>query len=316
LEKSVFSSFSVRPDGTTSVYIDGQLVQSFARKSNAPPNGENARGRSQNSNPEIFKQSKLKISRAKYHVSELDRAWTEFRDTVPYDINIVDDKSSQESVFLLDVRHPVPDHFSVILGDAIHNLRSALDYLICDLARSAGQTRCEQNGFPIKGKAQKFKSGTTRKLKGISPRAERLVLAIKSIENLNYPLHLLNSLDVLDKHNSLVITTLAVVDINVDVGLQGVNIGPNGTFRLGGGGQQFLSNAGQPSHFTEIYPIVDRLEVHRCPNTIHNYVELSVSLCFGDSDIIEIGGKNVFDTLDCLIEYVERVIGVFERTCA
>jgi hypothetical protein len=75
----------------------------------------------------------LKLDRASYHLNSLDakgREWSE-RETHRY-ISHTDRQSGKQYVYI-KFTQPVPAELRLIIGDCLHNLRSALDNLVYDL---------------------------------------------------------------------------------------------------------------------------------------------------------------------------------------
>ncbi len=75
-----------------------------------------------------FSASRLKVERADKHISELDDAVREFLETRPYGITLDKNPESGDSLLQYGWNKPVPgEQFGLIIGDAVHNLRAALD---------------------------------------------------------------------------------------------------------------------------------------------------------------------------------------------
>ena len=92
---------------------------------------------------------RLKIERAKKHIRDADVACN-FYATDPYVVVPKRDPKTREVSFYLAHVDDVPVGISAIAGDAIHNLRSALDYLAYQLvAIAAGQTPPNFIYFPV-----------------------------------------------------------------------------------------------------------------------------------------------------------------------
>jgi len=70
-----------------------------------------------------------KVERAEKHIEDLLLACEAFFDSKPYEIEIKVDPDKSERSYHLVRMAEVPDEIMLICGDAIHNLRSALDYL-------------------------------------------------------------------------------------------------------------------------------------------------------------------------------------------
>jgi hypothetical protein len=106
---------------------------------------------------------------------------------------------------------PLDPRFAIILGDCVHNLRSALDHLVAQLAilNNAPSAAIEKTAFPVCLSAADFKNSTVRK---VAPYISRNALA--EIEKLQpYStgdgvqdiLWVLSQLDIIDKHRLLIV---------------------------------------------------------------------------------------------------------------
>jgi hypothetical protein len=111
-------------------------------------------------------------------------------------------------IFWMDAGEP-PIRLSVLLGDCVFNLRSALDNLVCGLARSVNpQDTCTSRRFPISTNEAKYRKGRNESLRGVSDQAKKLIDELqpwrRPINTMEAdPLHLLNCLCNYDKHRSL-----------------------------------------------------------------------------------------------------------------
>jgi hypothetical protein len=96
-----------------------------------------------------LKGVRVKIDRAKKHLSELDRSIRAFEALHPY--SVMPDKKSEPSYvidrFWLNV--DIPDEWAAVLGDCVHNLRSALDLLAVALVEANGGTPGDHTSFPV-----------------------------------------------------------------------------------------------------------------------------------------------------------------------
>src|SRR3954447_18888315 len=68
-----------------------------------------------------------KVDRAAEHLRALDLGCKVFLHTKPYYVAAEFDAEAERHAILLRVREPVPIVLSVIVGDFLHDLRSALD---------------------------------------------------------------------------------------------------------------------------------------------------------------------------------------------
>lgn len=103
---------------------------------------------------------RLKVERSEKHLAELQAAIETFLATQPY---CVVKKVDPEWVYEMAHVAPVPDCIGAIIGDAVQNLRSALDHLSYQLMSVA--TRDEPSDrqkrwshFPIRETDRKYES--------------------------------------------------------------------------------------------------------------------------------------------------------------
>lgn len=68
-----------------------------------------------------------------------------------------------------------PTRLGVILGDVIHNARSALDHLVWQLVIASGKTPTRRNAWPIVTNRTKWKSSAATRLKGVHTRQIKLI---------------------------------------------------------------------------------------------------------------------------------------------
>jgi len=76
-----------------------------------------------------FRSAHLKIDRAKHHVEELNGRILRFQSEHPHEIIIEADPEPGYKVYKFRLTEPVPfADFSVLIGDALGNMRAALDH--------------------------------------------------------------------------------------------------------------------------------------------------------------------------------------------
>ncbi len=101
---------------------------------------------------------KLKIERAKEHLENLEIKLREFQDSTPFRVTTYE--VSQDSSFVIRCQIPIIDtKLAVIAGDAMYNLRSALDHIAWQLALIKAEKPFEHTAFPVidENKPQKIK---------------------------------------------------------------------------------------------------------------------------------------------------------------
>lgn len=158
--------------------------------------------------------SKLKISRANRHIRDLESLFDSFVNDNPYRLKV---NANEDGSFTVtsEFERSLPSETATIIGDTIHNLRSALDHLACDMIRQSGQEPTRYHGFPIYEKKTDFDGGITSKMKGAANKFMDFVKAQRPYRDCggNAWVHDLSALDNDDKH--IVLTpTIGVVKIS------------------------------------------------------------------------------------------------------
>jgi hypothetical protein len=98
---------------------------------------------------------RAKIERAKEHIRDLNAEWQAFRATDSYGIRVDLDPQTGERVYRFEIRQQISIDIATIIGDAVHNLRSALDHLACQLVEANGRTATNRTAYPIRDTPQK-----------------------------------------------------------------------------------------------------------------------------------------------------------------
>lgn len=156
-----------------------------------------------------------KVDRAGEHVDALYaeiRHWAEGR---PYTLLSEPEGPSQQHRIYLHFRDVPPNtqHWGLLLGDAVHNLRSALDHLVYALAvRESGQDpplAARHLGFPITTAAEEWRGQKHTKTRGLSPEMRALVKSVQPFSSVGGDpdadlLAILSRLDIADKHRTAV----------------------------------------------------------------------------------------------------------------
>ena len=104
------------------------------------------------------------------------------------------------------VREQVDPYWSTMIGDVVHNMRSALVYLACELVIKNGGTVTDTTQFPIYEREDRFVRGSPRRIGGMSTRAATLIETLQPYYKptpSEHPLATLAHLSNGDKHRSL-----------------------------------------------------------------------------------------------------------------
>jgi hypothetical protein len=97
----------------------------------------------------IFRGSRLKIERANKHIQELCSVVTAFFQTDPYRIDIENNPYRGLSQVRFQFTGALPSEVPLIIGDAVHNLRSALDLAVCHAISLGGGNPSKYTRFPF-----------------------------------------------------------------------------------------------------------------------------------------------------------------------
>jgi hypothetical protein len=140
-----------------------------------------------------------------------------FKNGNPYKISAKHDPQTRKLIYyLVDVK-PVPMKIALIAGDALHNLRGALDHLAYRLFRIGAEERADAKHvyFPIFDNAAKYHAGVMEKVHGMRQDAIDAIDATKPYKGGNDILWWLHRLNIVDKHRLLITVGAAFDSMNV-----------------------------------------------------------------------------------------------------
>lgn len=247
-----------------------------------------------------------KMNRAKQHVSDLETAVVAFHKANPYPV-IIDDnpKMGTRAAKLGGPLTPIPREVPVLVGDAIHNLRSALDhFMYAAVAAPSRATYFPVFSGPGSRTAKELKALVHGKTKGASPDLTKALLAIEPYSGGNGEyLWVINDLDITDKHRLLLTIGTAFSAMTLDLADLAPLIFPDG-------GSFPLSL--RPS---DRYPLKEGTELYVAPPgefEKHRNLKFTFDIAFGEPKVLE--GEPIVPTLRRLIDEVEgllqRLIGL------
>jgi hypothetical protein len=149
----------------------------------------------------------LKVSRAKKHIGDLEAAIVAFHETKPYLVVAEDDPQTGKRIAKIKGEPPpIPNEVSLILGDAVHAIRTSLDYF----AFAAVPASTKDTAFPVWRQkriptARDLKSLVASKVGGASKRLTQTLCALQPYQGGHEEnVWLIDHLDVVDKHHLLV----------------------------------------------------------------------------------------------------------------
>jgi hypothetical protein len=237
---------------------------------------------------------RLKIERAKKHISDLDVSIRAFCDSEPYSLGIKEHPEIAQVALHVRNIEPIPDEIALVIGDAVHNLRSALDHLSWQLVEAGGGTPSRSTYFPICQTAQQYTSAIVQgEINKMRPGAEIVTRAVQPYETGDDTLWHIHELDRIDKHRLILTVTTVLRDWQLAI--------------QPGWDVKFDVTPGDP--------LIDGYEIVRIPATTshpqaHKGFKLGLDVAFGESEIV--AGKPVFETLNGMADFVGSLITNFE----
>jgi hypothetical protein len=170
---------------------------------------------------------RAKINRANEHLDALHREMDEWGDADPLTVTRESDLAGREHVFRVSYKSP-PDvvRWAVLLGDALHSLRGALDHSVYALAvANEGRNPPSQEAklaFPITTEPRLFTEARWR-IRSLSEPAQTAVERLQPYNRLKpgkwfMPLWWLSRLDDIDKHRLVHLGTVSGVPTEIVVG--------------------------------------------------------------------------------------------------
>jgi hypothetical protein len=150
----------------------------------------------------------LKINQATKHIASLNKLFSEQR---PFSYIIKTDTNTRERTLFAKKNEAVADCAALICGDAIHNLRTALDHVYWEIVSPVANTDSERRNiqFPFNRTEAQLRIAITQ---GIAQRVSPVFCqALVDLKPHGEPggnelLYLLHEVDILDKHKLLIPT--------------------------------------------------------------------------------------------------------------
>ena len=253
----------------------------------------------------IFVHARLKVYNARVHTHNLSVQWETW---VKHHANVIagiEPKRPNLTYNLVNI--PIPAQCVLALGDAIHNIRATLDYLISALARAANlsdasasfpmnekRARVEAALAPLKPSNKSKKEATTRKLLGHYPDLEHIIVDVirpyhiddggSAIGDLLYRI---GNADNIDKHR------LLAPSVSVAHAQEATFITPTGgTIRMTG----FRLIGGPAFDFGDAKP--------------HPENDIAFDMCFSEPTLL--ADRPMMSTLIEACEAADKVIEIFE----
>lgn len=141
--------------------------------------------------------------RAKFHILEAKSRINDYTTTANLKlISAPHPDRNGQTIVVAKTEDLIPTDIELIVGDAIHNLRTALDHLAGCLSVANGKS-LKGVSFPFSENLKGFNARAEHSLKKISPEAKKLIFDLKPYGGGNELLYLLSKLDNRDKHQTI-----------------------------------------------------------------------------------------------------------------
>jgi hypothetical protein len=245
-----------------------------------------------------------KVTRAGDHLATLDSESRRFVEEQQYAFAFeTDAKTGEKVIRLRSRRQPAldpPVRLGIIAGDVLHNLRSALDHLVWQLA-TIGKGPGERNQFPIFDTPKQFKEKRAQYLKGVLPKHRTMIEGHQPYKGgpTGRALTVLAKLNDIDKHR--------VVHAGVGFGLTGP-------------GTISLSNVRSAEiRGREVTHLVDGTELYRIGSMdvidpkaqVQVETKVSYSIAFGDLGTFAASRADLLICRDVVSNIIEGFRGEF-----
>jgi hypothetical protein len=155
--------------------------------------------------PDLFESSHRKIARAKEHITEFDSRWQSFCDQPNLYEPFIDKDPERpgKDIWKLRLNHPFPTTLDEIIGDAVNNLRSALDHACYAAAVASGNSTPRYAYFPFGKTEPDFEITMKGNSKDVPPAIQTIIRNYRPYKGGNDPFRALNLIAVRDKHMRL-----------------------------------------------------------------------------------------------------------------
>ena len=148
----------------------------------------------------MFDSAKQKIVRAEHHIGDLEVQFAAFVAERPHRFSIQIDPATGHLAIGVRFVKGLPDHFAAIIGDAIHNLRTALDHAVWELVGIDHGTQDRYLQFPTGDTRASFEA-TCNGIKTPSQWVKNALFATEAfVGGKGMDLYHISKLDNSDKH--------------------------------------------------------------------------------------------------------------------
>jgi hypothetical protein len=164
---------------------------------------------------QTFKNARLKIERGERHIREYVQTIIAFLKTDFCKVTIEDDSETGDYLVKVDATASYPPELPTIIGDAVHNLRTALDYVIVDF------TGINPDWITLPAARERHELEASERYKAIRRDlpdfADFILDEIQPYAGGKFKVWELGKLDSIDKHKLLIPITKVSTLLRLDV---------------------------------------------------------------------------------------------------
>jgi hypothetical protein len=260
-----------------------------------------------------------KVERAKEHINELEAEVRSFLDSKPYVIGTKHNPETRQLIYYLISVRETPPNLAAITGDALQNLRSALDHLAYHLVLvgTAKPGPFFHVYFPIADSATKYKAAKARSTQGMRPDAVKAIDAIKPYPGGNDTIWRLHKLNNVDKHRLLI--TVGSAFRNMDLGGYLIrqmhrSLAADDPLRQSSGDVTSLQAFFRPAD--RLFPLEagDELFIDQSDAEVDEKLQFAFDVAFGEPQVVE--GEPLLETLKQMADVVGQLIPAFKPLLA
>lgn len=246
----------------------------------------------------MFDGAKLKIERANHHIGDLERQFAAFVEAHPHTLSIQSNPQTGQPTVRIRFSADPPKTLALIVGDAIHNLRTALDHMTWELVGRDGGTQNRYLKLPTGDNRINFEAAC----RGIKTPSQSIIDLFLSLEvfptGKGESLYATHLLDNADKHT--VITPIVRASRLSKL----VALRADGSLAMSITNTAILGGSGPYANITDLPPGVS-VEIDKD-------TKATPDIFFGDVEPVK--SQPIIPTLSQLSEIVSKTIDITERS--
>jgi hypothetical protein len=187
----------------------------------------------------MFESALLKLQRANHHITNLERQFDAFVAEKPHRISIQNHPETGELSVRVRFLKQLPRELALITGDAVHNLRVALDHLTWELVGIDHGTQDRYLKFPFGDTRVNFEA-SCKGIKTPSQWVKNFFISTEAFDGgAGYALYHIKLLNDADKHTVIVPVVRATTHPAINI------INPDGSVMGRMEGNVFVGGAGE-----------------------------------------------------------------------